>query len=62
MMVTESIRTWTVLTWIGGGGVQIIAWSSSGGNGAFASFKVKQFARASYKFSTFTDCNDVNEK
>ena len=30
MMVTEVIRTWTVLTWIGGGGVQIIAWSSRG--------------------------------
>ena len=24
------IRTWTVLSWIGGGGVQIIAWSSGG--------------------------------
>ena len=31
--------------WIGGGG-QIIAWRSSR-NGAFASFKVKQFAHAS---------------
>ena len=30
MMATEVIKTWTVLTWIGGGGVQIIAWSSRG--------------------------------